>query len=292
MVARAVHHGHLRGILHRDLKPANILLDGEGRPHVADFGVARRLQSKGGPTQSGAVVGTPGSMTPEQAAGQVRQLTTAADVYGLGAILYELLTGRPPFIAETPAQVLRLVLEVEVEAPRALNARVDRDLETLCLKCLEKDPVRRYGSAEALAEELERYLAGEPIQARRTGRLPRAWRWCRRHPALAGLLATVAWLLLATTGAALVVVRIQEGDRRWEALASNAHDARAVAATVLFRLEEYSDLVERASSDPRLRDRLVSRDLPGLRDFCLHVPAAPGRAGDALHSKEAALAER
>jgi serine/threonine-protein kinase len=268
VVARAVHYGHQRGILHRDLKPANILLDGEGRPHVGDFGVARSLQTERGPTQSGTVVGTPGYMAPEQAAGQARHLTTAADVYGLGAILYELLTGRPPFVAETPAQVLRLVLETEPVAPRALGARVDRDLETICLKCLEKDPARRYGSAEALAAELGRYLGGEPIQARRTGRLVRAWRWCQRHPALAGLLGTVAWLLVVTTVTALVVARAQEKDRRREELGSNVYAARTVAAMVLFRLEEYSDIVEQAAADPRLRERLVHRDLPGLRDFC------------------------
>jgi serine/threonine-protein kinase len=278
VIARAVHHGHQHGILHRDLKPANILLDAAERPHVADFGVARHLLREGGHTQSGMVVGTPGYMAPEQAAGQARHLTTAADVYGLGAILYELLTGRPPFAAQTPAAVLRQVLEAEPVPPRVLEPRVDRDMETLCLKCLEKDPARRYGSAEALAEELERYLAGESILARRTGLLPRAWRWCLRNPGPAGILATIAWLLLVTAVAALVAARAQERDHRTEELASNVKASQAVAGMVLFRLKEYSDLVEWASAETQLRDGLVHQDLPALQTFCrtlLDVRAAP-----------------
>jgi tetratricopeptide (TPR) repeat protein len=195
IVARAIHHAHQRGIIHRDLTPSNILLGAEGQPYVSDFGVAKRLDNEAPAlTQSGAAVGTPGYMAPEQASGNTRDLTIGADIFSLGALFYELLTGRPPFAGETPAATLQNVLMEEPKRPAAIASQVPKDLETICLKCLEKDPERRFGSAEALADDLDRWLRGEPILARPSGIWSRARKWAKRRPAVAAL------------GAALVLV--------------------------------------------------------------------------------------
>ena len=201
-VARAVHHAHQRGILHRDMKPGNILIDSHHQPHVTDFGLARKVAGDSGLTHTGAIIGTPSYMAPEQARGE-KTLTTAIDIYGLGAVLYELLTGRPPFKGENPLATLRLLQEREAARPRTLKVSIDRDLETICLKCLEKDPTRRYGSAEALAEDLERWRAGEPIQARRTGGTERVVKWVRRNPAAAALALVSLVALLSLVGIAV-----------------------------------------------------------------------------------------
>jgi WD40 repeat protein len=195
VVARAVHHAHQRGILHRDLKPGNILIDAQGQPHVTDFGLARRVERDSGLTHSGAIVGTPSYMAPEQARSE-KVLSTGVDVYGLGAILYELLVGYPPFRAATPLDTLLQVLEREPRSPRSIRPQSDRDLETICLKCLHKDPDRRYESAAALADDLGRWRRGEPIQARRTGVLERTWKWARRRPAVALMTGGIAAFLL------------------------------------------------------------------------------------------------
>jgi tRNA A-37 threonylcarbamoyl transferase component Bud32 len=214
-VARAVHHAHLRGILHRDLKPANILLDGRGKPHVTDFGLAKLLEGDAGLTHTGAIVGTIGNMSPEQATAK-KGLTTAADVYGLGTILYELLTGQPLFRAETVADMLRQVQEREPQRPRALKPRLDRDLETICLKCLEKDPVKRYASAEALAEDLEYWLVGEPIEGRRSSVWERGHKWAKRRPAVATLAGICAAALLGLI--ALMIALWANAEKRAEAV--------------------------------------------------------------------------
>ena len=197
--AEAVHHAHLRGILHRDLKPANILVDPEGHPHVTDFGLAKRVEADVEMTASGAILGTPAYMSPEQAAGHRGTITTATDVYGLGAILYALLTGKAPFGGESVLETLDAVQNRPPEPPTRLNGRVPRELETICLKCLEKEPQRRYASVWALAEDLERWLDGHPIAARPVSTPVRAWMWCRRNKIVAGLLAASVLLAVGAT---------------------------------------------------------------------------------------------
>jgi hypothetical protein len=178
-VARAIHHAHLNGVLHRDLKPANILLDAADRPHVTDFGLAKHFTTDSGQTRTGSILGTPSYMAPEQASGS-KDIGPACDVYGLGALLYELLTARPPFRGETPLDTLQQVLEIEPAPPRLLNPKVDRDLETICLKCLAKEPRQRYATALEVADDLDRHLDGDSIHARSLNVLDRLARTLER----------------------------------------------------------------------------------------------------------------
>jgi TolB-like protein/predicted Ser/Thr protein kinase len=200
-LARTVHYAHEHGILHRDIKPGNILLDENGEPHLTDFGLARLVEADSTVTGTKEVLGTPSYMAPEQAAGETAKLGKATDVYGLGAVLYQLLTGQPPFAGGTTYETIKLLLETEPRQPRLLNPKIDHDLNTICLKCLEKDPKRRYLPALALADDLERWLKHEPIQARLTGVFARGRKWVRRNPkfvvaGIAGLLvgAAAIWL--------------------------------------------------------------------------------------------------
>jgi serine/threonine protein kinase len=195
-VARTVHYAHEHGILHRDIKPGNVLLDANGEPHLTDFGLARLVEAESTVTRTLDVMGTPSYMAPEQAAGNNAAVSKATDVYGLGAIFYELLTGHPPFAGGTTFETVRLVLDTEPRAPRLINPKVDRDLSTICLKCLEKDPQRRYSSALALAEDLEHWLKHEPIRAKRSGFFTHARKWVRRKPAVAVLSAALVALAL------------------------------------------------------------------------------------------------
>jgi tetratricopeptide (TPR) repeat protein len=213
-VARAVHHAHQRQLLHRDLKPGNVLLDAEGQPHVADFGLAKRLSGAGEVSQSvGPGVGTPEYMAPEQARGEAR-LTTAADVYGLGGILYALLAGRPPFKGASHWETIEQLLSREPSPPSAHSRGCPRDLETICLKCLHKDPARRYGSAEALADDLRRFLEGRPITARPASPAEFLWRWCGRNPALAGMLAVMLVVVLGSLAGVTTLYLKAERQRR------------------------------------------------------------------------------
>jgi serine/threonine protein kinase/Tfp pilus assembly protein PilF len=193
-LARTVHYAHQRGILHRDIKPGNILLDAKGDPHLTDFGLARLLETESSVTRTTEALGTPSYMAPEQARGDNAQLSSATDVYGLGAVLYQLLTGYPPFLGDTTYETIRLVLDTDPRQPRLLNPKVDRDLATICLKCLEKDPKQRYPSALALAEDLEHWLRDEPTQARRAGILLRTNKWIRRKPLAAALVVSLVAL--------------------------------------------------------------------------------------------------
>src|SRR6476619_346263 len=196
-VARTVHYAHEHGILHRDIKPGNILLDAKGEPHLTDFGLARLVESESSVTHTLEVLGTPSYMAPEQAVGNNTAVSSVTDVYGLGAVLYQLLTGQPPFAGGTTYETIKLLLDTEPRQPRQLNPKIDRDLSTICLKCMDKDPQRRYPSALALAEDLECWLKHEPIQARRTGIFARGRKWVRRNPTSALLAASLVALAAA-----------------------------------------------------------------------------------------------
>jgi tetratricopeptide (TPR) repeat protein len=265
-VADGVQAAHEAGIVHRDLKPANVLLTADDTPKVTDFGLARRLEGGGGLTLSGAPVGTPSYMAPEQARGEMGAVGPAADVYALGAILYECLTGRPPFRAETAAATLQQVVADEPVTPARLNPRIPRDLETVCLKCLHNDPYRRYDSAAALAEDLRRFDRGEPIAARPASRLERAAKWARRRPAAAVLLASGLLMIAGVTGAAVWYVgdrarlRYEDGLRSVE-VQNRGREVNRAANDALDQAEFHlKDLRARLDDPLRVRELLSDID--------------------------------
>ncbi len=256
--AGAVHHAHMRGILHRDLKPANILVDTEGHPHVTDFGLAKRVEEDPELTASGMILGTPAYMSPEQATGHRGTITTATDVYGLGAILYALLVGKAPFGGESPIQTIEAVRNRAPEPPSRFNAKVPRDLETICLKCLEKDPRRRYAGAQALEDDLRSWLSSRPISARRVGVGERAWLWCKRRPAVAALIAAV---IVASVGGTAAVIAVQ-AKANAELKAANQREkqrfALAMDAIKLFHGEVSEDVMMKEKAFEGLRKKLLS----------------------------------
>jgi serine/threonine protein kinase/Flp pilus assembly protein TadD len=271
-LARAIAYAHQRTILHRDLKPGNILFDGAGKPYVSDFGLAKWLRRECDLTQTLAILGTPFYMAPEQAADS-RAVGAAADMYSLGAILYQMLTGRPPVSGETPMEVLRRAAEQAPRRPRLTNRHVPRDLETICLKCLEKEPASRYSSAVALAEDLERFCAGRTIQARPTGLTTRMWRWTRRNPAIAGLAAaSVALVSLSGILWREHVPRPPNGlavlpFKNLSADPENAYFADGIQQEILTRLSKIGDLkvISRTSAEnykgPRGDLRQIAKQL-------------------------------
>jgi formylglycine-generating enzyme required for sulfatase activity/tRNA A-37 threonylcarbamoyl transferase component Bud32 len=277
-LADAMHAAHQHGIVHRDLKPANVLLGEDGTPKVTDFGLARRV-GQSGQTRTGAVMGTPSYMAPEQAAGKGKEAGPAADVYALGTILYELLTGRPPFRAATDVDTLMAVVCDEPLAVRRLQPRTPRDLETICQKCLFKDPQRRYASAAALAEDLRRFAAGEAILARPTGHIERAVKWVKRRPAVAALLATVA--VVTTAGVAGITVEYRQAIRRLNE-SREAQRQRVLAQVEQLRTAApaavpgiLTDLEpERTAVLPRLRELWEQDESPAERGRRMRVGLA------------------
>src|SRR5205809_922840 len=250
-LARAVHYAHEHGILHRDIKPGNVLLDAKGEPHLTDFGLARLVETESTVTHTMEVLGTPSYMAPEQAVGNNASVTSATDIYGLGAVLYQLLTGHPPFAAGTTYETVRLVFYSDPPRPRPFNRKIDRDLATICLKCLDKDPMRRYVSALALAEDLERWLKHEPILAHRTGIFTKGKKWVRRNPTIALLILSLAALAAAisrnvwksefvpspaATGIAVLPFENRSEDK------ANAYFADAIQDEILTRLSKIADL--------------------------------------------------
>jgi len=255
-IAETIHYAHQQGLLHRDLKPANVLIDANDKPRITDFGLAKDIAFDSTLTAPGMVLGTPSYMSPEQAAGRHKELTPASDVYSIGAILYDLLTGRPPFRAETPLDTLRQVVDTAPAAPRLVNPQVPRDLETICLKCLHKDPEHRYQTASELADDLGRFLRREPIQARPPSIAGRVWRWCLRNPGL-GTLAAMTVLLGILQGISAIVFR-------HSALKLNDNTALIVAQALTNHLFVLSQSARELAANPELGALLATNNVAGV----------------------------
>jgi TolB-like protein/Tfp pilus assembly protein PilF/tRNA A-37 threonylcarbamoyl transferase component Bud32 len=293
-LARTVHYAHEHGILHRDIKPGNILVDAKGEPHLTDFGLARLLETKSTVTHTMDVLGTPSYMAPEQASGHNDQFTNATDVYGLGAVFYQMLTGHPPFAGGTTYETVRLVLETEPRQPRLWNPKIDRELSTICLKCLEKDPKRRYSSALALAEDLEHWLKHEPIRAKRSGFFTHARKLAQRKPAIAALIAAlvalaaaIGWdvwkseLFRAAPEKSIAVLPFENLSRDPD----NAYFAEGIQEEILTRLASVADLkvISRTSTQ---RYQSKPRNLPEIaRQLGVaHIlEGSVQKSGDAVH---------
>ncbi|HEU4389879.1 MAG TPA: WD40 repeat domain-containing serine/threonine-protein kinase [Blastocatellia bacterium] len=258
-IAETVDFAHQKGVLHRDLKPANVIIDSSDQPRITDFGLARRIDGDSRLTETGAVLGTPSYMPPEQAAGRRESLGPVSDVYSLGAMLYELLTGRPPFQAETPLDTIMMVTRAEPVAPRILNDKLDRDIETICLKCLEKEPRKRYRSARELADDLGRFLDHKPIKARRVAAFNRTWRWCRRNPWPASATAAVAVLAIL---AALTAVSFRE--RLWQSMIQQARSER-LAGNRERSMERLAEAARMKRSDELRQEAIQTITSPGVR---------------------------
>lgn len=281
-ITRAVHHAHQRGILHRDLKPANVLLDEAGQPHLTDFGLAKWLKRDLAQTVGPALLGTPQYMSPEQAAGRAAEVTVASDVFSLGAMLYELVCGKPPFRGQTIAETLQRVLEANPRRPRAVNPAVDRDLETIILKCLDSDPGRRYPSANALAEDLEHWQRHEPIAARRASWLDRTHKWVRRNPAIATLCAFMFAVLVAGIS---VFMHAQRADAQVRGVSAIAKVQLAHESLALLRPHDALPLlagVVRKTPDIEVaRDALLAELTQG--NFPLPLAELPCPGGSISH---------
>jgi predicted Ser/Thr protein kinase len=253
-IAEGVRHAHEAGVLHRDLKPSNVLLDAQEQPRITDFGLAKLLNSDAEITTTGQVLGSPSHMPPEQALSNFRTVGPAGDIYSLGAMLYHLVTGRPPFQGETLQEVLLQVAASEPRPPREVNANVPLDLQTICLKCLQKDPHQRYASADEVANELRRFLNGEPIRARPVGWLEQTFRWCRRKPALASAFGVaVASLLVIAIGSPIAMIRLERERKAAEAARKQELESRvrAEAAERVSRQQAFAALVSQARATIR-----------------------------------------
>jgi WD40 repeat protein/serine/threonine protein kinase len=269
-IAEAIQHAHERGVLHRDLKPSNVLIDAEDRPRVTDFGLAKRMDGDASLTITGQVLGSPNFMPPEQASSGRGQLSPASDVYSLGAVLYHLLTGRPPFVADTIAATLRLVVDSEPASPRVLLPTLPVDLETICLKCLQKEPERRYATARELAEDLGRFLRNEPIHARPAAAVEKLWRWCRRKPALA---AATALLLVVAIGSPIAAWRINLERGR-------AETSRASETELRLQTEALSELGRQRLYAARIglaAQSLADGELTRARELLRSLESRPGQ---------------